>query len=193
MRRVLIVGIGSAHGDDQAGWLVIRQLQELLTADDGRGIRGTSNAVSEFAELSVECRQAQSPVDLLDWIEGHETLHIVDACDSALSTDSAHSTEPRTFEFVPRTRHTSAAWRDVLETGRCSGGTHGFDVLSVLDLTVHLGKPPERVVFWLVPGTAFERSETLSNAALQAVHVTVQRMNDRLRNNDRPQDESKSE
>ncbi len=187
MGRVLIVGIGSAHGDDQAGWHVIRMLQEMLTADDLWQNCSTLPPRFELAEWQLELRQAQSPTDLLDWIEGQETLLIIDAC------DSPKSAEPHTFEFSLETRHTSAAWRSVLETGRCLGGTHGFDVLSVLDLTVHLGKPPERVVFWLVPGTTFERSESLSETALQTVGMTVQRIIDLLRNHNRPQYESKSE
>jgi hydrogenase maturation protease len=59
----LVVGIGSAHGDDQAGWQVIDLLARRPLA-------------------SVQLRKASVPHDMLDWIEHAAALHIVDACDS---------------------------------------------------------------------------------------------------------------
>ena len=56
-----IVGLGSHHGDDQAGWLVVDQLQ-------ARGY-----PVTRLARL-------QHPADLLDVIETEPTLVICDAC-----------------------------------------------------------------------------------------------------------------
>lgn len=61
--RNLVVGIGSAHGDDQAGWQVI----DILAA---RKL------------TSARLRKAAVPHDLIDWIDDCHALHIVDACDS---------------------------------------------------------------------------------------------------------------
>ena len=60
--RPLVVGIGSPHGDDQAGWLVIERL---------------SNQVSNDLNL----RKATVPHNLIDWTDRCDALHIIDACD----------------------------------------------------------------------------------------------------------------
>ena len=57
----LVVGLGSSHGDDRAGWLVA----ELLQQHSWQG---------------VEIHIAKSPADLLDWIDGINQLVICDAC-----------------------------------------------------------------------------------------------------------------
>ena len=60
--RTLIVGIGSPHGDDQAGWLVADRLS------------------GELVHEAVAVRKATSPADLLDWVDDFERLIICDAC-----------------------------------------------------------------------------------------------------------------
>jgi hydrogenase maturation protease len=61
--QTLVVGIGSPHGDDQAGWLVAVKLAARQTA--------------------ITVRRAQVPVDLLDWLDGVERLIVCDACEPA--------------------------------------------------------------------------------------------------------------
>ena len=61
--QTLVVGIGSPHGDDQAGWLVADKL------------------VAQRPALTV--RRAQVPADLLDWLDGVERLIVCDACQPA--------------------------------------------------------------------------------------------------------------
>ena len=58
----LVVGLGSAHGDDQFGWQVVGHL------------------AAEYADPSVSIRAARSPAELLDWLEGFERLIVCDAC-----------------------------------------------------------------------------------------------------------------
>jgi hydrogenase maturation protease len=61
--RTLLVGIGSPHGDDQAGWQIADRLAAGLSNDD------------------IVIRKAASPAALLDWLEEHvERLIICDAC-----------------------------------------------------------------------------------------------------------------
>ncbi len=62
----LVVGIGSPHGDDQAGWLVASELQRRLVSP------------SE----TLACRLAKSPSDLLDWLEDVTHLIVCDSYDS---------------------------------------------------------------------------------------------------------------
>ncbi len=60
--QTLFVGLGSPHGDDQIGWLIA----DRLAAE--RGLPGT-----------VAVRKAAIPLDLLDWLEGVDCLHVCDA------------------------------------------------------------------------------------------------------------------
>ena len=62
--RHLVVGIGSAHGDDRAGWQLIDAL------------------ISRKQHSSVELRKASVPHDMIDWMDTCHWLHIVDACES---------------------------------------------------------------------------------------------------------------
>ncbi|MBL9122666.1 MAG: hydrogenase maturation protease [Planctomycetaceae bacterium] len=57
---VLLVGIGSAHGDDRVGWSV-------------------AAAVAQRAGDQVRVRTAAAPADLLDWLAGVDRLHLCDA------------------------------------------------------------------------------------------------------------------
>ena len=57
----LVIGLGSSHGDDQAGWLVIDALWEL-----------------GYPECSA--RKAAHPADLLDDLQAGLRLTVCDAC-----------------------------------------------------------------------------------------------------------------
>ncbi len=72
----LIIGLGSPHGDDQAGWRVI----------DGLLARGLP------PELA---RTARTPADVWDWCGRSSSLTICDACVDAVSTgEIRHFTWP---------------------------------------------------------------------------------------------------
>lgn len=60
--KTLVVGLGSPHGDDQAGWMVV----DLLS--------------SNLEESETILRKANSPAQLLNWLGGSERLVICDAC-----------------------------------------------------------------------------------------------------------------
>jgi hydrogenase maturation protease len=57
----LFIGLGSAHGDDRAGWLV---------ADD----------LAALAPTTLLIRRAAAPMDLLHWLDGIRRLGVCDAC-----------------------------------------------------------------------------------------------------------------
>ncbi|RMF36813.1 MAG: hydrogenase maturation protease [Planctomycetota bacterium] len=61
-RQTLVVGLGSPHGDDQAGWLATDALAQRFPPND------------------PVLRKANSASELLDWIDGVGRLIIVDAC-----------------------------------------------------------------------------------------------------------------
>jgi hydrogenase maturation protease len=58
---ILFTGLGSAHGDDRAGWLVA----DMLAARQAPGWL---------------VRRAAAPLDILDWLDGIDRLAICDAC-----------------------------------------------------------------------------------------------------------------
>ena len=60
-----IIGIGSPHGDDRAGWLVIQRLQK-------------------FQDLTCQLKAVSNPIDMLDHLECSKLI-VVDAayCDAA--------------------------------------------------------------------------------------------------------------
>lgn len=58
--RCLIAGIGSPHGDDQAGWLVVDRL-------------------CEKNGFHIETQKLSTPLELLDKIEGLDCLVCIDA------------------------------------------------------------------------------------------------------------------
>ncbi len=68
--RVLLVGLGSSHGDDRIGWLVSARI-----AGDVQGLRAV---------------QLATPVDLLNVISDVDHLVIVDACRGTGEIGTAH-------------------------------------------------------------------------------------------------------
>jgi hydrogenase maturation protease len=60
IRRV-VIGIGSAHGQDAIGWRIVECLGRLGIDD-------------------VACEFARTPSEILDRCEGIDSLHLVDAC-----------------------------------------------------------------------------------------------------------------
>lgn len=59
--RTLVVGIGSPHGDDQVGWIVVRELATVM-ADE------------------IEVRTLRQPAELLDGLHDVDHLVVCDAC-----------------------------------------------------------------------------------------------------------------
>ena len=55
----VVLGLGSAHGDDQFGWAVIDQLTD--------------------ANLAMELRKIRHPIDIVSWLDAKARVHLVDA------------------------------------------------------------------------------------------------------------------
>ncbi|MBC7966341.1 MAG: hypothetical protein H7Z17_10520 [Fuerstia sp.] len=71
--RVLVAGLGSSHGDDRAGWFVAERL-----ADQFR------------THPRIDVRRAMIPLDVLDWLEGIDILHVCDACATTRRLSKLH-------------------------------------------------------------------------------------------------------
>ena len=160
--RVLVVGVGSPHGDDQAGWRV---------ADDVAAVLGGAIAV----------RKASVPHDVLDWCDGRGRLHLVDAVESERLRRFDLGVE--TGRGRPRIllRPTPIGGGQPVETGGDgtepvetrprlrSGSTHQVDLLAVLGLSVLLGTFPDRVTLWAIPGGVFTPGSHPSRSCREAI------------------------
>ncbi len=91
--KVLVAGLGSAHGDDQAGWLVAEQVLKnvsgTLEASEAQDENGMSES-SRHLFQHVVVRRAIIPLDVLDWLEGVSILHVCDAFEATQSHGKLH-------------------------------------------------------------------------------------------------------
>lgn len=131
-QQPLLVGIGSALGDDQAGWTIVELIRDRWGDE-------------------VSTRLTSVPLDLLDWITPATGLHIVDACDGNETPGHLYR-----WDWHPGTFFHSSAF------ALRGTGTHDFDVVSVLELARRLGRLPQSVTIWGVQGERWEESESLS-------------------------------
>lgn len=180
--RTLVVGLGSFHGDDRAGWNVIDRLERLPLP-------------------GIELRKAMIPLDILDWIDTHCSLHLIDACACAdspkppdpitpfrlklVAPDGDAALQSRLPEYsVPIT---SLHFRGVFSPDSPeisferpvelrSAGSHQIDALTVLQLSARFGSLPKHVVIWGIPGTSFAPGEVLSTDCETAVSNCVDQM-----------------
>lgn len=128
--RPLVVGLGSPHGDDRAGWLVIDELHRC-------------NCDPAAARI------AHHPSDLLDWLPDFNSPPCpLLICDAAHAEAGAGMDEPgacRDWSW-PRRRWPVNAMR----------ASHTLPLEDVLEMARTLGLLPEEVIVWTIAGTKFE-------------------------------------
>jgi len=140
-RRVLLVGIGSPHGDDQAGWLIAERLRDRV-------------------EIDVEVKQASTPSHLLDWLDKVDRLIVCDACLDRRQKDADRQNaqkpgeEPRAFRWE---------WPTPEVSRLRSAGSHAFGLPEVLQLAERLGRLPASVTVFGIPGAMFDSFSGLSS------------------------------
>lgn len=137
----LLVGIGSPHGDDRVGWEIARRVAERFG--------GT---------LMVRC--ARTPAELLDWLEGIDTLDVCDAVSSDAAVGSVHCWQ------WPAPQIDQARFR----------GSHDVSLRAVLALAEGLGRLPPQVRIWgleIKPGGSLD---ALSGGVAAAVPTVVDRI-----------------
>ncbi len=111
----LIVGLGSPHGDDQLGWVAIDLIRPRLPA-------------------GVSAQKIRGGLDLLECLEGHDTVVIVDA--------SAPAGRPgliRSFAWPCPELPELAPW-----------STHGLELVEALQLAETLGLLPRNLVIYTI-------------------------------------------
>lgn len=87
----LFIGLGSAHGDDQAGWMAAEELERRL---DG-------------PSPGITIRQLSSPLDVIEELDDIERLIVCDACDTPLTVGQLRRWIWPTDELV-RTRSSNS-------------------------------------------------------------------------------------
>jgi hydrogenase maturation protease len=141
--KPLLVGIGSPHGDDQAGWAV---------ADELNARHGNLANV----------RKATVPLDIIHWLDGITTLHIVDACHCVVLPHGADN--PPASGTVHRLQwHADDDTDTPVFSSLRAAGTHDFDIVSVLKLARQLGTLPPTTIIWGIVGDSFQTGQSLSS------------------------------
>ena len=180
--RTLLVGLGSPHGDDQAGWLVASELQRRLAGQPDvveqrnrdyvavTAPRDEPNASpplrpdhalsclersAHHAERDgdvLACRLAKSPSDLLDWLDDVTRLIVCDCCESPAQLGELRLWHWPADRFV-RTR---------------SSSSHQLGLPDVLDLATNIGRLPRRVELWAIGGGRFSPETQPSSLVREA-------------------------
>lgn len=140
--KILIVGVGSAHADDQAGWLVADELTR-------------QNPEGGF----ISVRKASVPLDLLDWLENVNVLHVIDAYDVAGYVEKLRKFRWLNGQMI--CQYDNAPAESVLNQ-QSARSSHGFSVPDVLRLAEKTGMLPETIVVWAIPGSNFQPGARLS-------------------------------
>jgi Ni,Fe-hydrogenase maturation factor len=165
-----VIGIGSSHGEDIAGWEVIQQLRSHWK------LPRHPHPAQKGSHTKATLRTAAVPHDILDWLAPSIATHIVDArlggepsigrfrvqaCEGLkqvelFATKNSGSPEPRLTISE-------------LTEGLRSGSTHQFDLLSVLELSAALGMLPKQLILWTVP-IAHTKADEISESTRLAIH-----------------------
>lgn len=147
-KKRLLVGLGSHHGDDQAGWQLVE-------------------AISRHS--SIPTRKAAIPADLLHWIEGVDELYLCDACRSTGYAGSLHR-----WEYRSESQPLQNILKDV-EILR-SSSSHHLSLAGVLEWAQSLGILPKRVVIWAIEGRNFAAGQVLSEELFRQMPTLIEQL-----------------
>jgi hydrogenase maturation protease len=149
--RTLIVGIGSPHGDDQIGWRVANTLRFAVSPAN-------------------EVREASTPSQLLDWLDGVDRLIVCDACQvRRRGPDDSSGDALRVHRWQRPTLQVSMLR---------SAGSHSFGLPQVLQLAERLGSLPQEVIVFGIEGRQFDAFASLSQDTESLIATAVQAIAD---------------
>lgn len=143
--KILVVGLGSAHGDDQAGWLV------------AEGVAGHFRT-----HPRIVVRRAMIPLDVLDWLEDVSVLHLCDACETTESHGRLTRFTWNAGQLVDSDKSTDSGVNASLKL-RGGRGSHDFGLLDVLQLAKKTGLLPKHVIIWAISGKCFRPADVMSD------------------------------
>jgi len=144
----VVIGLGTPNGDDQFGWKVVDTLLK--------------------AGLNVPLVKVQNPIDILEWLETAQQIHIVDAAHDMPDTDS----------YLELNFSSQADRNRIMEVPEC--GTHGLNLYSTLMLARSLGRSTNRITLWLGRAEQFEPLTDLSPKTGQSLQACLQALRQRL-------------
>jgi len=156
--QALFVGFGSPHGDDQIGWLIADRL-----ARDGT------------LPTSVVVKKAAIPLDLLDWLENLDCLHVCDAFQGAAIPGELRRWEWDVVSDVPTMTELFPNFMRL----RCQG-SHDFGLAAVLDLALRLHRLPHRIVVWAIAGDGFDVGNSVSEKLKRALPTVTNSIQNEL-------------
>jgi hydrogenase maturation protease len=166
-RPIVVIGIGSPHGDDRAGWEVVDRLSIARNEPEALAEphRKQSASASGSDSKVVVLHKASVPHDILDWFDVQSPTHIIDASCDPLS-------EVRCFAI---TQSISGRLKlnkvDSIETASTSlsseslrsSSTHQLDLISTLELSATLGTLPRELFLWTVSVTSVVKNGKISH------------------------------
>lgn len=176
--KVLVVGLGSAHGDDQAGWLVAEHVSKKVS-----GTLDSSEEQDEYPmwESSrhlfqhVIVRRAMVPLDVLDWLEGISVLHICDACQTTKTVRRLQRLTWNAGQLVGSDQAADSDVNTALKSLR-GRGSHDFGLTDVLRLAEITGMLPKQVVIWAIAANCFQPEDVMSDETRKTVSQAVNEM-----------------
>lgn len=160
-QRMLVIGIGSPHGDDRAGWEVIDRIADKLSLQQFGSL--SSDSLFDQTQPGVEdnsghiLRKASSPLDILDWLDVDCETHIVDAATGI------------TTGFV-RVDIAALSLFDSLRPG----SSHGVELAEVMQLVAALDTVPKQLTVWGVEAALFAMNGDLSEVTRQGVNACAE-------------------
>lgn len=157
---ILVAGLGSPHGDDQAGWITIEAIRSLLVQNNVH--RG-----------NISCVCCKTPVDLLHEIPGFSALFI---CDCA----TIRNPQPSNSQFLrlifPRPWTVEALRRQVADN-RIGTSTHGIDLGQALELAEIEGRfLGTEAVIYAIPGSEFSPMAAAAVGTVSAANAAAVRI-----------------
>lgn len=146
-----LIGVGSPHGDDQAGWWVMDAIARRLKATSL--VAGSRPDTFFTSNQSPRIHRATNPLQILDYLDGARWLGICDACHSG---------------GVPGTWQ-SWQWPNPNIMASRFSGTHDLGLVATLELGQRLGRLPDTIWIWGIELQATVRNAAPSPAIIAAI------------------------
>ncbi len=155
-RPVIVIGIGSPHGDDRAGWEVIDRLHGVVSKN-------------------VFLRKAAVPHEILDWLDITFETHIIDAsCDKAPGLQRLNITldDAGVLQLSVVDSCYSLNAESTRESLR-SSSSHQLDLMSTIELAATLHRLPQQLALWTISISSVEKNGDVASATQERIDECV--------------------
>ncbi len=134
IERIVIIGVGSPHGDDQFGWTVVNEL------------RPTLDLHSPF-----QLQKVNNPIDLIASLDQYNRVIVIDAA-IGMPSDVCFR----------KLKYADLDDRALIDE-TCAHGSHDVGISFVLRLAESLGKRTEHVELWIGNAQCFDPCSPMSH------------------------------